>query len=73
MAAGFHAVAYLPAGRDEESVVSASRERLVGVHGMSRYRADGATDPPQLVLGFGNLTASAIRRGVATIADLLGG
>jgi GntR family transcriptional regulator/MocR family aminotransferase len=38
---------------------------------MSQYRSSGATRPPQLVLGFGNLRESAIARGIATIGDLL--
>jgi len=40
---------------------------------MSWYRADRATEPPELVLGFGNLTDGEIERGIATIADLLTG
>jgi GntR family transcriptional regulator/MocR family aminotransferase len=38
---------------------------------MSRYRADGQTRPPELVLGFGNVSEPAIQRGVAAIAELL--
>jgi GntR family transcriptional regulator/MocR family aminotransferase len=45
--------------------------RSIGLHGMSHYRIDAATHPPQLVMGFGHLTESAIDRGIATIADLL--
>ena len=37
---------------------------------MSGNRADNATTPPQLVLGFGNLTERAIQTGIATIADV---
>jgi GntR family transcriptional regulator/MocR family aminotransferase len=73
LAAGFHAVAHLPDGREERAVVSAARDRSVGLYGMSRYRADAAIHPPRLVLGFGNLSVSAITRGVAAIADLLAG
>jgi GntR family transcriptional regulator / MocR family aminotransferase len=40
---------------------------------MSRYRAAGATAPPQLVLGFGNLREAAIERGIAAVGDLLRG
>jgi GntR family transcriptional regulator/MocR family aminotransferase len=71
LAAGFHAVAHLPDEREEQAVVSAARDRSIGLYGMSRYRANGAIDPPRLVLGFGNLGVSAIRRGLAGIADLL--
>jgi GntR family transcriptional regulator / MocR family aminotransferase len=73
LAAGFHAVAHLPAGVQERAVVSAALERSIGLYGMSRYRADEATDPAQLVLGFGNLSVGAITRGIAAIADLLAG
>jgi hypothetical protein len=34
-------------------------------------RASGETRPPELVLGFGNLSEHSIERGIATIADLL--
>jgi GntR family transcriptional regulator/MocR family aminotransferase len=44
---------------------------LTGLHGMSAYRFDGATRPPQLVLGFGNLTEGAIERGIAAMAGLV--
>ena len=71
LAAGFHGVATLPAGSTEAQVVYAARERSVGLHGMSRYRADGGGDPPQLVLGFGNVSASAIRWGIEEVGDLL--
>jgi GntR family transcriptional regulator/MocR family aminotransferase len=31
----------------------------------------GAADPPQLVLGFGNVSERAIEPGIAAVADLL--
>ena len=40
---------------------------------MSRYRLTGATDQPELVIEFGNLTESAVHRGMAAIGDLLRG
>jgi GntR family transcriptional regulator / MocR family aminotransferase len=73
LAAGFHAVAHLPDGLQERSIVAAALERSIGLYGMSRYRADEGTDPTQLVLGFGNLGVSTIKRGIAAIADLIGG
>jgi GntR family transcriptional regulator/MocR family aminotransferase len=72
LAAGFHAVAHLPDGHRERAIVAAAMERSIGLYGMSRYRADGGTDPAKLVLGFGNLGVSAIQRGIAAIADLIG-
>ncbi len=71
LAAGFHAVAHLEAGADELAIVAAARSRGIGLYGMSSYRPSGSTGPPQLVLGFGNLTGAAIERGIAAIADLL--
>jgi GntR family transcriptional regulator/MocR family aminotransferase len=81
LAAGFHAVAHLPPAADEGAVVAAARERLVGLYGMGSYRASGATGtapaagpaaPPQLVLGFGDVSERAIEPGIAAVADLLG-
>lgn len=70
LAAGFHAVAHLPRTAEEEAVVVSARGRSVGLYGMSGFRASRATRPPQLVLGFGNLTERAIKRGIAVIGDL---
>jgi GntR family transcriptional regulator / MocR family aminotransferase len=63
---------HLPAGVDERAVAAAAAERSVGLYPMSRYRADRAREPPQLVIGFGNLTEPTITRGIATVGDLLG-
>ena len=71
LAAGFHAVAHLPAGTAEHTVIQAARTRSVGLYGMSTYRADHAPGPPQLVLGFGNTSQRAIQTGIALISDLL--
>lgn len=71
LAAGFHAVLHLGPDADEQAIVRAAMERGVRVQGMSRWRSDGAVVPPQLVVGFGNVSESAIGRGIATIADLL--
>ncbi|MGI8571892.1 MAG: PLP-dependent aminotransferase family protein [Solirubrobacteraceae bacterium] len=71
LAAGFHAVARLPAAVDEQAVVGQARARSVGLYGMSMYRASGDTSPPELVLGFGNLSEAEIERGIAAISDLL--
>ena len=73
LAAGFHAVAHLPAPAEEESVVARALLRSVGLYGMSRYRSTGAVRPVQLVLGFGNLSERAIAAGIAAVGDLLQG
>jgi GntR family transcriptional regulator/MocR family aminotransferase len=73
LAAGLHVVAHLPSHIDEERVVNQARDRSIGLYGMSRFRFDKQTVPPQLVVGFANLTESAIERGVEAIGDLLEG
>jgi GntR family transcriptional regulator / MocR family aminotransferase len=72
LAAGFHAIAHLPVGADEQAVVAAARERLVGLYEMGSFRAARIAAPPQLVLGFGNVSERAIEPGIAAVADLLG-
>ena len=71
LAAGFHAVAELTPEADERAIVEQARARSVGLYGMSSYRPSGAEGPPQLVLGFGNLSEAAIVRGIGAISDLL--
>jgi GntR family transcriptional regulator/MocR family aminotransferase len=71
LAAGFHAVAHLPDLADEQAIVTAARQRSVGLYGMGPERATTAAGPPQLVLGFGNVSERAIESGIAAVADLL--
>ena len=73
LAAGFHAVAHLPAGVAEQAVVDGARARSVGLYGMSQHRYSRAAEPAQLVLGFGNLGERAIGAGIAAVSDLLTG
>jgi GntR family transcriptional regulator / MocR family aminotransferase len=73
LAAGFHAVAHLPGDADERAIVEQALARSIGLHGMGEYRPSGRGGPPQIVLGFGNLTEAAIERGITAIADLLVG
>ena len=72
LAAGFHAIAPLPAGADEAAVIAAARARRVGLYGIGAYRgvADAAA-PPALVMGFGNVGERAIDPAIAAVADLL--
>ena len=72
LAAGFHAVAQLPAEPGEAAVIAAARERGVALHGIAEYRAvpDPAA-PPALLMGFGNTAERAIEPAIAAIADLL--
>jgi GntR family transcriptional regulator / MocR family aminotransferase len=71
LAAGFHAVAHLPAGTSELEVIRAARARSVGLYGMSSHRADHSPEPPQLVLGFGNTGQRAIQAGMGVLGDII--
>jgi GntR family transcriptional regulator/MocR family aminotransferase len=71
LAAGFHAVAHLPEGADEQGVIDEARRRRVGLRGMRRYRSGREPGPPQLVFGFGNTGTREIEAGIAAVADLL--
>ena len=71
LAAGFHAVAHLAPGASEAAVVEAAQARGVGIYGISANRSTRSPDPPQLVLGFGNLSQRAIIEGITQIAPLL--
>jgi GntR family transcriptional regulator / MocR family aminotransferase len=71
LAAGFQAVARLPEHLDEQTIVAAARARSIGLYGMSEFRSNGATRPPELVLGFGNLSDESIEQGISAISDLL--
>ena len=74
LAAGFHAVAQLPAEPGEAAVIAAARDRGVGLHAMAEYRsAPDPAAPPLLVMGFGNVGERAIEPAIAAIADLLRG
>jgi GntR family transcriptional regulator / MocR family aminotransferase len=71
LAAGFQAVAHLPATANERAVVAAARERMVGLYELGEFQATTVTAPPRLVLGFGNTSERAIEPGIAAVADLL--
>ncbi len=71
LAAGFHAVAHLPADTAEQDVIQAARSRSVRLYGMSTWRADDAPGPPELVFVCGNTSQRAIQTGIALISDLL--
>jgi len=71
LAAGFHGVLHLPASADEQAIADAALRRSVGLYPMSSYRASASPAPPQLVLGFGNVSEHAIGPGIAAVAELL--
>jgi GntR family transcriptional regulator / MocR family aminotransferase len=72
LAAGFHAVAQLPAGLGEAAVIAAARERGVGLYGAGEYySAPDPAAPALLLMGFGNTPERSIEPAIAAIADLL--
>ncbi|GAA4100521.1 PLP-dependent aminotransferase family protein [Nonomuraea soli] len=79
LAAGCHALLRLPDDLREAAVVAAAQRRSVRVRGLSDYRVgvgsagNAAASPlgPALVLGFGNVNESRIRRGVDALAKAL--
>jgi GntR family transcriptional regulator/MocR family aminotransferase len=71
LAAGFQAVAPLPAGADEAAVIAAARERRVGLYGIAEYRSMPEAAPPVLFMGFGNVGERAMDPAIAAVADLL--
>ncbi|MEU8635948.1 PLP-dependent aminotransferase family protein [Amycolatopsis sp. NPDC048633] len=73
LAAGFHAILHLPAGADEEQVITRAAERGVGLYGLARMHSTPSATPPRLVLGFGDTPQRSIEAGIAAIADLLSG
>jgi GntR family transcriptional regulator / MocR family aminotransferase len=52
-------------------VVTAEAQRSIKLYPMSAFRAGGATEPRELVLGFGNLSDGEIERGIEAIGELL--
>jgi GntR family transcriptional regulator/MocR family aminotransferase len=73
LAAGFHAVARLPEGSDARAIAESARARGVGLYPMCDLRWSDGPHAPELVIGFGNLSEPAIRRGIETVSDLLRG
>jgi GntR family transcriptional regulator/MocR family aminotransferase len=74
--AGCHVLLELPDGVAEDGVVAAALRRGVRVYGLSRYRVDAPAAgerpvPAALVLGFGNVNETRIRRGVAVLGRVL--
>lgn len=68
IAAGLHAVVRLPPGVAEEPAVRAAAERGVALDGLGSF-GDGGS--PALVLGYANLPAAAIARGIAELAAVV--
>ena len=71
LAAGFHAVAHLPASADERGGGGGRAAPVGRAVRDGPFRASRGAAPPQLVLGFGLVSERAIEAGIAAVADLL--
>jgi GntR family transcriptional regulator/MocR family aminotransferase len=69
--AGLHTLALLPEGTDENALVAAAMARGIFVQGLASAWFDPGGKPPGLVLGYGNIDATAIEPAVAELASLL--
>lgn len=73
VAAGLHLYVQLPNGCDESSLIEPARQRSVLIEGASEHWSDPRSAPPALVLGYGSITESAIRDGLATLGSIYRG
>jgi GntR family transcriptional regulator / MocR family aminotransferase len=70
VAAGLHLLVELDPDADERGVITAAAGLSVGVYGVRAHRARHP-GPPALLLGYGNLSNTAIVEGVKRLASLL--
>src|SRR5260370_30241905 len=69
LAAGFHAVAHLPADAAEDAVVAAALRRSVRLYGMRPFRASREAGAPPLLLRLLPSSERAHDAGLAARAD----
>ena len=67
ISAGLHVVTWLPADLDEAALTEAAAARGLGVYGLRPYRMSPGRDA--LLFGYGNLSETAIRDGIAILAE----
>ena len=72
LAAGFHGVLALPAGRREADVVAAARQRSVHVVGLGASTLGRRDLPPSLVIGFGNIDDEGLVDAVEHLVAAIG-
>jgi len=71
IAAGLHLTVELPAHYDEPTLLAEAAARRVAFNTMRDYRTDADPSPPLLMLGYGQISESAIRAGVREIAEAI--
>jgi GntR family transcriptional regulator/MocR family aminotransferase len=71
MAAGLHAVLFLPAGMREADVVASAARRGLALDGMGGFRPNGVAHPEALVLGYATPPAHAFTTAVGRLCAAL--
>lgn len=71
IAAGLHALLFLPDGMDDEAVARRAAARGLHVRSLSSYRIGGGTDQAGLVLGYGLLPTVIIAAAVKALAEII--
>jgi GntR family transcriptional regulator/MocR family aminotransferase len=67
ISAGLHLVTWLPPDLDETALVELAAARGLGVYGLRQYRMSPGRGA--LLFGYGNLSETAVRDGIALLAD----
>jgi GntR family transcriptional regulator/MocR family aminotransferase len=70
VAAGLHVTLQMPEGYDEHAIQLAAQDRRIEIETMSEYGLDTSGRPAALLLGYAQLSESAIRSGVAELAEV---
>ena len=68
VAAGLHVTVQLPDGVNEQAIRDEAHDRRVELETMADYRPDTRGRPPLLLLGYAQMSESAIRAGVNELA-----
>jgi GntR family transcriptional regulator / MocR family aminotransferase len=71
IAAGLHATVELPAGCDEQAILSEARRRRIEFAVMSDYWITSGSGAPTLLLGYAQVAEPAIRTGIRELADVV--
>jgi GntR family transcriptional regulator/MocR family aminotransferase len=71
IAAGLHVTVRLPDTDDEQAIVDEARRRRVELEVMSEFRPRASSQPPVLLLGYGQMPEPTIRAGVHELAQAI--
>jgi GntR family transcriptional regulator/MocR family aminotransferase len=71
ISAGLHALVRLPRAVDLQALLSASRERSLGIYPLNLHRIDPTGAADALVMGYASLPEPAIEEGVRRLSEVL--